>query len=144
MTAAPVCHVAPESSVTTQPTGALLPVIPQATDLTSALNAIGAIRQTLMQMNNQLRNQSNNSNRGGGQGGSGGGGSAGVSGQKKPKMGRWNEIPDERVVQTVRIFNPKDKEQYVDVQRINALTFQDTVTGESFYWYRGNTGNQAQ
>ena len=35
---------------------------------------------------------------------------------------------------TVRIYNPNDKQQWVDVERINSLTFTDDNTGGLWQW----------
>lgn len=45
---------------------------------------------------------------------------------------RWVETS--RVTNTVRVFNPNDKEQWVDVERISNLTFQDQATDGYFNW----------
>jgi hypothetical protein len=39
-----------------------------------------------------------------------------------------------RVTQTVRIYNPNDHEQYVDVERINFLKLNDPVNGGFVTW----------
>lgn len=41
-----------------------------------------------------------------------------------------------RVVKTVRVYNPQDKEQYVDVQQINRMVFKDAKSGETWTWSR--------
>jgi hypothetical protein len=43
-------------------------------------------------------------------------------------------VETNRVTQTVRVYNPNDKEQWVDVERINSLTMQDPVTGGLWQW----------
>ena len=35
---------------------------------------------------------------------------------------------------TQRIYNPQDHTQYVDVQQITGLTFQDSLTGQRINW----------
>lgn len=45
-----------------------------------------------------------------------------------PASIRWLE--KERVTQQVRITNPQDSSQYVDVLRITKLTMQDQITGD--------------
>lgn len=40
----------------------------------------------------------------------------------------------QRVTETVRVFNPNDKEQYVDVERINYLQLNDQATGGKVVW----------
>jgi hypothetical protein len=44
----------------------------------------------------------------------------------------WQEIS--RTVTPVRIFNPNDSSQWVDVERIAQLTFQDQTTNGLFQW----------
>ncbi len=53
---------------------------------------------------------------------------------KKKDDGRWSEAA--RVVETVRVYNPNDREQYVDVEQINQLKMRDKVTGEQWTWDR--------
>ena len=43
-------------------------------------------------------------------------------------------VEQSRTTQTVRIYNPNDKEQWVDVERINSLTFADDNTGGLWQW----------
>lgn len=55
--------------------------------------------------------------------------------QDKPTdQGRW--IEQDRVTETVRVFNPQDHDQYVDVQQINKLTMRDPITKETWVWDR--------
>jgi len=46
----------------------------------------------------------------------------------------WRETG--RVTEMVRVFNPTDHTQYVDVERINRLTMADQVTGQVWEWNR--------
>jgi hypothetical protein len=45
---------------------------------------------------------------------------------------QWQEVS--RVVTPVRIFNPNDDQQWVDVERIAQLTFQDQTTNGMWQW----------
>ena len=45
---------------------------------------------------------------------------------------RWLE--KERVTARVRIFNPEDDSQWVDVIRIMKLVMEDQITGELWVW----------
>jgi hypothetical protein len=45
---------------------------------------------------------------------------------------QWQEV--NRVVTPVRIFNPNDNQQWVDVERIAQVTFQDQTTNGLFQW----------
>lgn len=124
MANAPICHESrDEAFPTKQPSS--IPNIPPATDLASAIAAINALRAAVMALAGrqqsrppqpwtpQINNfQSTNSNT------------------------RWQEDRKVRVTQVVRVFNPKNKKQYVDVEQINGLTFADQKTGEKFQWKR--------
>jgi hypothetical protein len=45
-------------------------------------------------------------------------------------------IESGRVTQLVKVFNPDDDSQFVIVERINAVTFKDPLTGITFTWKR--------
>jgi hypothetical protein len=45
---------------------------------------------------------------------------------------QWQEVS--RVVTPVRIFNPNDNQQWVDVERVAQLTFQDQTTNGLWQW----------
>jgi hypothetical protein len=49
-----------------------------------------------------------------------------------PYIPKWQEV--QRNVQTVRIFNPNDREQWIDVERITNLVFLDKSTDALFQW----------
>jgi hypothetical protein len=124
---APVCHV-PGTEEIGQPDPKTLPNIPIATDLSSALTALNAMRQWMYSMRG---------GNGSGDGGTGSGRGGRVGGKKEDpqkKIGRWNEIS--RTKEKKKIFNPEDKEQWVEVERINSLTFQDSLTKEQWIWKR--------
>ncbi len=129
-TNAPVCEIIPQI-VTTQPPQSRLPAIPIATDLNSALLALNAMRQWMMMM------MQTNPGHGTGGGGRGGGGAGGPGGgkkadPKKPQLGRWQQKDITR--KKVRVFNPQDHEQYVDVSRVTRLVMEDSVTKEQWVW----------
>ena len=44
-------------------------------------------------------------------------------------------IEQSRLTETVRVFNPEDETQYVDVERITALTTKNSKTGETLTTY---------
>jgi hypothetical protein len=48
---------------------------------------------------------------------------------------RWPE--KERVTAIVRIFNPEDDSQWVDVLRIQKLVMEDQITGDLWVWELG-------
>lgn len=104
--------------------GPPLPSIPVATDLPSALQAINALRQTI----NIIINNTTPSNPGGSPGG-------GFKSQNQPNpQANFTEIRANRVTQTVRVFNPQDHNQFVDVQQITGLTFLDPQTKQTIVW----------
>lgn len=122
MATAPVCNTAIPGAVN-QPTPKTLPAIPTATDLASALTAIQAITkivQTLLQGS-----------------GSAGGGITGFKTQSGSKASNnFTEVASRRVTKTVRIYNPSDQTQYVDVQQVSSVTMQDPMTGQTWTWTR--------
>jgi len=121
---APVCNVKgvvqePNQSVTSD-----FQAIPKATDLASALAAIQALANN---MNNLFRRgnfvQSHV------------GGISGFSTKKAAAApGNYIEVQARRVYKTVRVYNPQDATQYVDVKQIVGLTFVDPVTRRTIVW----------
>jgi hypothetical protein len=108
-----------------QPTSPGMPAIPLASDLPSALEAIRALTQGYnTQYNMNPAGNRNNST------------------PKKPKLGKYVEDKPKRITKKERIYHKDDKtgkvdkEQYVDVETINSLTFKDTITGELWTWSR--------
>ena len=124
MAQAPTCFVS-QDQVIDQPPAKQLPSIPQATDLPSALAALNAIRQILNAMNNQTQ-------QGGQQGPRGAAGKPG-----KKEKSRWVEISRATEKIKVPIIDTGDK-PFVEVERINRFTMQDTVTGTEFTWNRNS------
>lgn len=136
MAAAPVCHI-PSSSEVADPTARQFPSIPQATDLQSALAAINAMRQILQQLMGMLtpNNLQVNNNYYGMQ--QPGGGGRITTNTRKPSQKRDRGfIEVHRVTSRVRVYNPNDHEQYVDVERINQLVLRDNITGALWVWNR--------
>lgn len=117
---APVCHIAPENSRIPQPAVRGLPAIPIATDLQSALAAINAMRLIIQKITNQ--NQDDN-------------GTQINNFQMKPdKSTTWAE--DSRKTETVKVYNPDDHSQFIEVERINQLVMKDKTTGNKWTWNR--------
>jgi hypothetical protein len=118
MANAPVCHIPP----TTPDNGQLpknLPAIPPATDLKSALNAINVMRQIIQIITNQQpiiinQGQSNNSS--------------------KFKTASWRE--SSRKTEKIKVYNPQDKSQWVEIERINELTMEDNNSNSTWRWTR--------
>lgn len=44
----------------------------------------------------------------------------------------WTEDRSKRVTETVRVENPSDSEQFVNIERIKSATFRNTKSGEQF------------
>lgn len=127
MTIAPVCPISQSQPIPVQ-MGLLLPVPALATDLPSAIRAINQLsREALailrMPVNNVYPPQPI------GLMGSLPGG-AGASGGKPPKLA-WREVS--RNTERVRIHNPDDKSQYVDLDRITEVVFASSV-GTTLTW----------
>lgn len=118
----PVCHI-PPAQPQVLPNLQNLPQVPPATDLPSALAAIAAIRLIINQITNV--NNTTNGPRGGGSGSS-------------SEDADW--VEDSRVSEKVRVYNPEDKKQYVDIQRINRLVMKNTKTKQHWQWDRKRGG----
>ena len=123
---APVCNVIPTEQPG-EPTAKTVPTIPIANDWASAFAAINAIRAWINAQQQPQRQQGDNPGRGG------------IIPPKqtpkqppKPKQGRWNEVS--RSTQTVKIFNPDDHTQFVEVEQLTKLVMQDSVTKETWIW----------
>ncbi len=115
---APVCHI-PPTQPSRQPSPQELPSIPVAQANVQSLTAsVNAMRQVINYITGRQGPQ----------------GPQGTSGSPS-KPARWTEAS--RSTGTVRIYNPDDKTQFVDVEQINQLTMKDGVTGESWSWNRG-------
>lgn len=125
-TTAPVCNQ-PTEPVFPTPTVTDMPPIPVATDLASALRAINAMRQFLMILSGQIpRHRSSDTSPGGRGGGGGSRPNDKKSGNSGPQhLQDFTEVRPERVINTVRVFNPDNKDQFVDVQQITGLVFQN-------------------
>lgn len=125
MANAPVCNIS-VNEVINQPPGVKLPSIPQATDLPSALSAIQAMTDMLNILVGNIPNTRGQPGR------------AGQAGQpgKNPKnsIGRFTEVSGSRVTEKVKVTNPQDSSQFVEVERINKVVMRDNVTGEQWIW----------
>ena len=124
---APVCNVNVPQPVV-QPSPPALPAIPVATNLATAIQAINVMRQTINTMNNNIPpNNQNNQN-------------TNINGFTTKQNQQQNTPQKSGFVQvsvvknTVRITNPDNPDQYVDVEQITGLTMQNPVTGQSWTW----------
>lgn len=131
MATAPVCAVQPQVDIGTaqQPR---LPSIPTPDGSVDGMMAALMALKDGYEMLAGMRNNAPPNNSKSSQSSS----SPGANGKKPTKQGRFTEV--NRVTKKVRITNPDDEEQFVDVLRIDNLTFKDTVTGELWTWTRGN------
>jgi hypothetical protein len=107
MSNAPYCNVKGVVVEGTPSLPALQP-IPVATDLPSALKAIQAIKNNFNTLYKFTSNVIN--------------------------TGNFVEVRNLRTTEIVRVFNPQDSAQWVDVQQITGLTFRDPVTGRTLTW----------
>lgn len=110
-----------------QPAGPVIPSIPNAYDLQSALAAIQALSITHNIMHGgggvkQPQQQQSKNN---------------TKPPQKPKVGRFQEIKAQRVTANVKVYSKQDKETFVAYKQINGMTFKDTITGEMWNWSRG-------
>ncbi len=144
-----VCNIAPVIQVN-QPVTSSIPAIPTpGPDISSILATLNALKLAVEKLSGQSPGP--NSWYGAGNAltpasSAGGGPSSGSKAQQQQQQtqnnankpqgakGRWTEIS--RQTATVRVTNPNDNTQYVDVLRINQLVFQDSVTGEVWTWNR--------
>lgn len=140
MTTAPVCHVPADQTLPPQPKGTKLPVVPVAVDLPTAIQAINALKLIIQMITGQAVAHgapnldiafANTSRPGAGAGGTT---PNQLGATTQSALGRWREVPGTRVTQKVRVTGSNGA--YVDILRINGITMQDSVTGESFLWNR--------
>lgn len=124
MSDAPVCHIPPDVA-NVDPATPRLPPIPTPThDLNSIIQAILALKMGYEMLAGMRSNMAPRT------------GPGGISGFKTnrgaSKQGRWNQVI--RQLETVRVFNPTDPTQFVDVRRVKRLVMQDNVTGEQWIY----------
>ena len=124
---APVCNVNPPSPA---PSGnpPALPAIPVANDLASVIQAVNAIRQWInsyqkpkVVISGFTTTNPNNPNQ------------PSNSGSSNPQN-NFTEVRAKRITSQVKVVNPNDSSQYVTVNQITGLTFQDPVTGQTVTW----------
>lgn len=123
--AAPVCPVSKSQAIIGAPPPRL-PMPPRANDLPSAINAVNILAQIIQDLINP---------------------STTINTTLYPVVtgGNWTETG--RVTQIQRVFNPDDKSQWVDVERINSLTMTQDATGDVMqfnYQTRGGPGPGSQ
>lgn len=114
---APVCHVSQDEPVVPH-APVLLPSIPAANDLASALAAIRALTQNVNALAGRLS-----------QGQRGPAGANGAPGKAAPHNTRWSE--SKRTSKSTTITDSTGQFSVV-VQQITGLTMVDKVTGETW------------
>ena len=133
---APVCNINPASPPPSSRAPAL-PSIPLATDLTSAIAAVNALRQLVIQYFNQTGGGSQTAGPRGAVGVPGTAGTPGVPGGSKgdATVGNFEEVPTGRITTTTRIYDLNDPTQqtYIDVEQITGLQFANK-TGQTIVW----------
>lgn len=129
----PVCNLNSKLDIP-QPTAPTFPQIPIATDQASTQAAVNAMRQFLQNMFGDTAGPNNIFfGGGGGQGGGGGGGGGGNRPNPQPKPTDFVEVPGTRVTENVRVFNPDDNSQYVDVQQVKHVQFANKMKQKLTY-----------
>lgn len=114
-----VCHI-PGLTPPQQPTGPAFLPVPEAHDLPSLIQAVNAIRQNLQRLQNQNTPL----------------GKGGQSKNTPTKPNRWTEDPGSRVTTKVRVTNPNDSTQFVDVEQVTSIGMKDGITGDMWKWTR--------
>lgn len=122
---APVCTL-PNQPPTFDSTSPSLPSIPPATDLQSTITAVNALRQYII------------GNRGGGPPQNNTAKTNRTSNQKKDTS---NFVEIKRNTTKVKVYNPDDHTQWVEVKQITMLTFKNKATGETWTWNQGDPLN---
>ena len=107
----PVCNLNAKVNVQ-QPAIQSMQQIPVANDLPSALQAIQSMSQIMQILINQLPGQNNTQ-----QGNS----------TKQSNGGNFQEVPGSRRSEQVRIYNPDDHTQYVDVKQVTYVKFANKL-----------------
>lgn len=143
MSNARVCHVSTGSRVINQPRATLLPSIPAAVDLPSAIAAINALKLLIQLISGQQSPTGPSGVNGffppfGGVVISSPGSDGKKGDENKEKNGRFIEDRSKRVQKKKRVFQNNDKksENWVDIMQINRVVWVDRVTGETIVWSR--------
>lgn len=61
---------------------------------------------------------------------------SGTSGLKDVTKPTWGEVRSARQTKKVRVENPEDPDQFVDIEQIEGLTMKNAKTGETWKWTR--------
>lgn len=123
MSNAPFCNV---KGVTPDPnqSAAVMQPIPVATDMNSALAAIRVLRNNFNVLNDQINRPPAPPD-----------GASGFK-TKNNQKSAWVENPKLRLKEKVRVENPDNPDQFVEVEQINGYSMTNQKTGEVFTWKR--------
>jgi hypothetical protein len=121
---APICYINPPAP-TAEPLAPTIPAIPPATDLQSALAAIAALTQIVRALASQFPV-------------TGGGRITDLTVIPAKKKNNFYEVVQKRTVKKVRVTNPNNPSQFVDVNQITGLTFENKLTKQQIDWSQGD------
>lgn len=139
---APVCNLPNRGQVPALQSGRLFPAVPKAQDLPSAIQAINALAQIIMelagpglpQFQNNLAPYSRGKPLSGTRGigvAQGGGGSFAMDGQDGLDAEAPSWVLNSIITEKTKVTNPDDEDQYVVVKRIKSITFVDRVSEDN-------------
>lgn len=121
---APVCNI---DAVVPAPTGITSPLaaIPVANG-NNTVQVLNALRQAIMNIYNQ--NSGSRSSSG-----------SGAGGTQNPALGKFQQTD----IQTklVKIYNPDDNTQWVQVRQVTAVTWTNHTTGQTITYNQPNGGS---
>ncbi len=112
--------IGPPGTIVTAQGPLVLPVIPKAIDLPSALTAINALNQAIQILTNAIpANGSNTSQQ-----------------STAPAVVASSFQQTGLQVKTIRVTDPNDPSVFVDVEQIVSLTLYDPVTKQTWEWHQ--------
>jgi hypothetical protein len=152
--AAPICHISPpfQGATPVQPRiGTIPPIMPPPVvngniDWSGLINAMLAMKAAIEAMLGQRApfwSIDPSMFRGSG-GGSGFGGVTVISGgggSSKDKEKRGNFVVTKQRTRKEKVYNPDDKSQYIEVERVTHLELTVMATGQKWTWDRGSEGD---
>ena len=121
MTTCPVCQTSFNEPIT-QPVPTSLPSIPLAYDVPSLLEAVKQLTQGYNQLSGKTLGNKHKNNQ--------------APKKSKVQLGRFIELKQGRSTVNLKVYSKDDPTTFVEFNQINAMTFQDTVTGETWTWQR--------
>ena len=131
-TVAPVCHISPamQGAAPTQPRMPTIPPIMTPNvgpngqiDWSGLINAMLAMKDAIEKLAGQRAPfYSFQLNRPGG------------GPNKSPDFGNFVEVSQQ--IKTEKVYNPDDRSQWIEVERVANLTMRDAATGQTWIWHR--------